>query len=599
MAVDNTAIPKQSIDSKLQEISNAVNKALEDVQISIEQRASAEGSTLAVSIGNEKDGFTSLTATTKKGTSAEGPSIAIMGANIKQGNVIKTVSASAKLSSVTGGTKGITAVLNETVVQASPKGLSKALTNTVGLNTSQVQIAISDASPIPSIAQASLKTELEEGGIAAKAGVNAQTAAAEVSNEIKNPFGSNNLFGGVGSSFGNILGQITALSVNAPTGYQNPQTELKSSLSTTVLNRSNIEVPTPTIVNSNGTTNLQKSVVKSKLENTNINENENVRIAGADRNWQGINSSTSRDVMPILYSDEEQRAEISQIDREIRQVIIGSLPPMDDNYVLSVIHDTHRKNMISKYTAEVVNANPNDYALPAHIWINFTGIVQMYRPFNEEVKLQHGSVPARDGAFYIYVGTAGSGGNMSTDGRDLQALTKFLNNFLVYYPGVEILGVDDVNPDTKRRPHPYFDVRDFVNASLRKPSTFDKNEIVEVPPASDLAVRRPVNIVIPKRNPNALPDVSKVVTEMNAAARSLSSTEYLKNETDALERIKQKKDNIINADLTSGNGLGGILSSKISSLSETSTSLLKSSQSFKLDQLKLGKVFDSVKGIFK
>ena len=140
-------IPKQAIDNALTKASIATKELDKEVQISINHTVATEGSVLNVTVGNEKDGFTSLTAATTKGTANEGPAIAIMGANIKQGNVTKTVSASAKLSSVTGGTKGVTAVLNETIVQASPKGISKALTTTVGLNSTQVQAAISESSP--------------------------------------------------------------------------------------------------------------------------------------------------------------------------------------------------------------------------------------------------------------------------------------------------------------------------------------------------------------------------------------------------------------------------------------------------------------------
>jgi len=599
--MSQTAIPKQAIDSKLQEVSNAIQSAIEDVQNSVEQRAALEGSTIALVIGTDKDGFTSLTNATTKGATAEGPAIAKMGGNINEGNITKTVSNTSKLSSVTGGSKGTTAVLNETIVQASVKGMAQGLIEVANVSKQSAQTALPTASPIPSLAQAAMRTELEEGGIATKAGINAQEACARVSSEIENPFGSNNVFGGVGSLFGNILGQITALAVNAPSGYQSPKNVLKSSSAITVLNRANEQVPTPIIINSNGTTNLQKSVIKSKLENSSIPENKNILIAGGDRNWKGINTDISDIVgnQTAIEGDARQQAEISQIEREIRQVIIVSLPELKKHYTLAEIHLAQRKNMIRDNSAETVNANPNDYALPAHVWIEFSGLTKLYRPFNEEVKLQTGNVPARPGAFYIYLGVSGSGGNKDEYGFTLKALEKFLKNFLVYYPGVEILGVDDINSTTSYTPNPFFDVRDWASAALRKASTFPKNEIIECPPASDLAVRRPSNIIVPKRNPNALPNVSKVVTKKNISVQQLSPADYLKNEAEALSFIKQKKDAIISTDLISGNGLAGTASSKITSLSNTATDLLKKSQSFKLDQLEVGKVFDSVKGIFK
>ena len=605
-----TTIPKQSIDTELSKKSNAVEKAKEQVKSSVEQRAALEGSTISTEVDTEKDGFVSMTAATTKGATAEGPSIAKMTGNINEGNITVNVQNSNKLAGVTGSTKGgAGVVLNETIVQGNVKGMAQALTKVAGVSTKDVQTALPTASPIPSLAAVAMRTELTQGGIAANAGAQAQEACAAVSREIKNPFGSDNLFGGIGGGFGNILGQIASMALNLSTGYKDPRSLLKASSQVTVLNRSNVKVPTPNIINGGGptnqlaTTNLKGSVIKSKLEDNSLpSENNVVEATGGIKNWKGI-LTDSLDLSGrenVIEEDARQQAEISQIDREIRQVIVGGLPELKKHYTLLEVHLGHQKNMIRDFGAETINANPNDYALPCHVFIEFSGLPHMYRPFNEEVKLQNGNVPARPGAFYIYIGVSGSGGNKSKYGFDQTALAKFLNNFLIFYPGVEILGVDDVNPDCSYKPNPYFDVRDFVNSSLRKPSTFPKNEIVECPPAADLAVRRPVNVVVPKRNPNTLPNVNQLVVQKNQTIKDLSPTQYLNLEDTALSFVKQKKDAILGGtNLEIGTGKLGVSLGKVARLDNVAKTAYAEGQAFKLDKLKAGKILNTVKGIFE
>ena len=257
-------VPKQAADNALTKKSNATEELDKEVQVSINQTVASEGSVLNSTVGNEKDGFTSLTASTTKGTASEGPAVAVMGGNIKQGNVTKTVSSTSKLSSVTGGTKGTTAVLNETVVQASPKGISKALTTTVGLNSTQVQAAISESSPIPSLIKEAIKVEVELGGPAKKAAVTVQQASVKVSIENGQSFGSVNPFGPIGSSFGNVLGQVIANATGIGS-YKNPLLDLAVSAASTVIDRVGNVLKTPNLINNNGTTNLTIALTKSKL----------------------------------------------------------------------------------------------------------------------------------------------------------------------------------------------------------------------------------------------------------------------------------------------------------------------------------------------
>lgn len=668
-------IPKQSLDNSLTKESNAVKKLDEQVQVSITQTVASEGSVLNASIGNEKDGFISLTAATTKGTANEGPAIAIMGANIKQGNVTKTVSASAKLSSVTGGTKGTTAVLNETIVQASPKGISKALTATVGLNSTQVQLAISESSPIPSQAQAAVKSEIEEGGPAAKAATQVTAASVEVTREIENPFGSVNPFGSIGSAFGNIMGHITSVNIGAG-AYKNPLDVIKVAVSDTIKDRTGAAVLTPNILNGNGTTNLSVSVMKSKLENPNVKllpdtakpGERTTGYNGINTKLQGYNVGKNLDqypalqakirkdgntdgvveggsyLLPILNNQFELEGEFTALERPITTLIIRHDKPykakVTTRWQAEIYHVATRKKWIKRYGAAAITNTPLDYVFPAHMFVGDTGNIKIMTPFEYEIPKVVGKKNYIPNAIVVYLQGDGSQSPITSD--QFEVLSLIAKSFLKIYPGGEILGLNDVNESSSYRNNPSFNVRDFIKSKFRKPSVTEENEQAVVPAPADLADATPKNVVLPKRQPAARPNISNIAITQNKIAvptTTITTQNYVTSQSQALDLIKQRKDAVRIGDLTTGSGLtsslasvanlnsgtslsssllssvssslgGGIIGSigssiaggiidKIARSDTTADSLLNDTQAFKMEQLKLGKVFDSITGVFK
>ena len=639
---NNEVVPKQAVASKVKEKSKATNELDEKVQTSIQQRVATEGSVVATKVGTEKDGFTSLTETTTKGNSAEGPAVASIGANIKQGNVNKQVSSTAKLQSVTGGTKRATGVLDETIVQANVKGMRQGLIK-VGVPKAKVTQALSESSPIPSVVTAAITVE-NQGGIVSQAKENVSKASGQISAELKNPFGSLNPFGSVGSSFGNIFATIVGLALNGPK-YQSPLSPTSLLTSADILNRQNIKVPTPNIVNSNGTTNLKRVVHKSKLQapDTDYKSEQNRYVKAVDKpsgksdnmklrkSWKPgeatieYNGALTRlkgdyplqiagrvqndggdYIFPYFNSKEMVNAELRTIERPITQLIIMHLPgdffkgfrPMMEEY-----HQRWRASRLKKFGDTKVNAEPLTYGFPTHIFSNSLGALNIVHPLELEVPRKNGTVPVGNFANSIrfFLDGSGADGNKVTPNQ-MTTLGWFIDEFIDVFPGAEILGVNEVSDEEKFSRVPFFDVRDFVNSRNRKPSVLPDTpgETVTVPPPEELSDQTPKNVVVPKKNPNVRPTAASVADDVNSklTSRSVSEANYSKAQDDLLKDLKRKKDTILDADKLTGDGLAGAAKDKISSLSSNADSLLKGSIGLKLDNLKNNKVFDTVKGIF-
>lgn len=639
---NNEVVPKQAVATKVKEKSKTTSELDEKVQTSIQQRVATEGSVVATKVGTEKDGFTSLTETTTKGNSAEGPAVASIGGNIKQGNVNKQVSSTAKLQSVTGGTKRATAVLDETIVQANVKGMRQGLIK-VGVPKAKVTQALSESSPIPSVVTAAITVE-NQGGIVSQAKENVSKASGQISAELKNPFGSLNPFGSVGSSFGNIFATIVGLALNGPK-YKSPLSPTSLLTSADILNRQDIKVPTPNIVNSNGTTNLKRVVHKSKLRapDTDYKAEQTRYVQAVDKpsgksdnmklrkSWkpgeatEGYNGALTRlkgdyplqvagrvqndggdYIFPYFNSKEMVNAELRTIERPITQLIIMHLPgdfykgfrPMMEEY-----HQRWRSSRLKKFGDAKVNAEPLTYGFPTHIFSNSLGALNIVHPLELEVPRKNGTEPIGNFANSIRFFLEGSGadGNKVTPNQ-MTTLGWFIDEFLDVFPGAEVLGVNEVSDDEKFSRVPFFDVRDFVNSRNRKPSVLPDTpgETVTVPPPEELSDQTPKNVVVPKKNPDARPTAASVADSVNSklTSRSVSEANYSKAQDDVLKNLKRKKDKIIDADKLTGDGLAGAAKDTISRLSGDADSLLKGSIGLKIDNLKNNKVFDTVKGLF-
>lgn len=228
--------------------------------------------------------------------------------------------------------------------------------------------------------------------------------------------------------------------------------------------------------------------------------------------------------------------------------------------------------------------------------------------------------------------------------QQFEVLNSLCRIFLEIFPGGEILGLKDLTSLEKFGNNPGWSMRDFVNQTLDKPSVTEENEPAVVPAPADLADAKPKNVVIPPKPHvvNSRPNISKVATTQNKVSLNLTPAQYQKSQADALDFLKQKKASISVADLSTGSGLTTSLSVKAKLSASTSlnsalpgltnaivskavggtfgavlgnvagsitnsiiqsdnsaSGLISSTQQYKTDQLSLGKVFDTVKGVFK
>lgn len=641
---NSEVVPKQAIASKVKEKSNATKELDGKLQTSIEQRVATEGNVVNSSVGTEKDGFTSLSAATTKGNSSEGPAVAVMGGNIKEGSVIKQVANSSKLQSVTGGSKRQTAVLKETIVQGNVKGMRQGLIQSAGVPKEKVTSALSESSPIPSVVTTAIAVE-NQGGIVNQARENVSKASGQISLELKNPFGSLNPFGSVGSSFGNIFATIVGLALNGPK-YQSPLSPTSLLNSATILNRQNVKVPTPNIVTSTGATNLKRVTHKSKLQATDtrykpeqlryVRSSEPGKPAGKDGNmklrkswkpgeatvgYEGANTRLKGEfplqikgrvqndggdyVFPYFNSKEMINAELRTIERPITQLVITHLPnDFYDGYRLfqEEYHSIWRDATRKKFGDAKVTQDPLTYGFPSHFFSNYVGAINICHPLELDTPRNYGQTPIGNFAnslFYFMDGSADAGNKITP--TQMKTLGWFVDEFIDVFPGAEILGVNEVSDKEAFSRVPFFDVRDFVNSRNRKPSVLPDTpgEVVTVPPPEELSDQTPKNVVIPKKKPNERPKAETIADAKNKVASTVSETDYSRLQDNALKDLKRKRDAIVDADKLTGDGLAGLSKGKIDFLDANIANLTKGTQSLKLDNLKEGKIFNTVKGLFE
>ena len=607
----NTAvIPKQAVQTAVAEPIPAVKEFVDKAGITVTQRISAEGNVINVKVGNEEDGFRSLTATTTKGDANEGPAISIMTKNIKNGKetVVRTVSAKSKLESVTGKTAKVDIVLNETVVQANPKGGTQALRNVAKVSNKDLPGSFSKLSPVPSLVKEAVDVEVNQGGIQSKISQDMKSTSNKVSISLKNPFGSNNKLGSIGSSFGNLFGQIVAIAQNVTETYQSPVKAVKAAATETIVNERNQRIPTPNITNENGTTNTKDVVTKSTTENINPEVESTIPPYKAGKGMQNYTILTRTELeggtfrFPLIKHESHLTAELKNCEREITHLVIAFTKFKNKKqFVIEQLQKPIRNLRIKKFGQAAVNANPREYGFGAHFYINLFGAIAISRDINL-VSYKGGDLAQpRDGSIVVLVDAGEDDWSTAATPNQMHWLGFIIDEFIKVFPGAEILGYSDVEPDKVNNPP--FDVRAFVKSRNRKASTIKERVVEEVPPAADLADRQPANIPLPKKpSSTKIPNVAQVAREQNKKAAAVSSVNpqnYVKSQADALNLIKEKNDLIVGADKLFGTGQLGNLLGKVNGLDGVAKGVLDAAQDLKQGELKLGKVFDSVKGVFK
>lgn len=593
-------VPKQSLQNNIRQASQAAADFASKVEISVTERVASEGSVISVKVGDEKDGFKSLSMSVDKGQGTEGPIVATITENVNGATVKKTVSVPSKLQGITGKATVEGEVLNESICQGSVKGMASTLKDVIKMDPVKVESALKDASPIPSKAKAAIKKE-NAGGVAKNIASETVKASKQVSTEIKNPFGSLNKFGSIGSSIGNILGQVTAIASNAKRTYNNPTSALPLTSTPTLLNEDNIRKPTPDIITNTGKSNLKNVVTKSATTNTKVKSTEREIIVGQnDPNWKGVNTRLTLEGgsyrFETLQNETHIEAEFRNIEREVTNLVFWHIGKKRLSGFTQSYHMAYRRNNTRKYGADALNANPFAYGIPAHIFIY--SFAEKITPFNLVVpnaELREGKKKTKyDGTIAVAI--------LAEEESDIgplqwQAIESIMRVFLRVFPGGEVIGLKDITSKTSLKNNPDWDVKQYALNKFGKDSTLP-DDADGVPSASELADRKPYNIALPSNNVGRLPNVNDIIQKANPPT-DIPVSDYENQLRQISDFTKQRNDMMNLANLTSGNGLAGAFKGNVLRFDNIANSATKVTQALKMNQLKENKIFSAVSKTFE
>ena len=616
-----SVIPKQFVQNKVTEASNAAAELTADVNIAIEERAAAEGSTLNVQIGTEKDGFKSITMSTKKGTATEGPSAAIVTENAA-GNTTKTeITTNSELTAITGRSSVNGTVIKETTVQANVKGMTAALKDTFSVRKEDIAKNLSTASPIPSKAAAAIDSQVNNSSPAKKVAQRATVVSQKVSREIDNPFGSNNKFGGIGGGFSNIIASIIGVATGTGS-FQIPGTEKLAAATSTVLTEKNVSVPTPNLINTNNTTNLTNTVTKSSSTNSSIKTSKKEFVVGEnDANWNGvmtrlhlIEGGTWK--FPLYSSPDQVEAVMRSCTRKITNLLVyPTNNKVKASFFMNDFHLQERKKKIAKYGAEKINADPKRYVFPCHFLVNQLGAIQGGMPINEEELLaeqQDQPAPYNETEAYNDLQHIFSTSViLRIDYHHIKnpkdwimddGIEDVIGTFLKVWPGAEVISIDQL---LGRSNTLGFDLQELVLSKFNKASVFSKGEQVKsIPSQGSLADQTPKNVtVVPKPKHDTTPNINKTVKTATAPAptnfnSSAANIGFINDKNSVLDNIKQKQDGVLGALLKTGSGLLGTDLTKLQKFDQLATNNITKSLTTKVDGLQQNLSFDSIKNKF-
>lgn len=602
-------IPKQALQTAVDAIIPQVDEFLDKAQTLINQRISVQGNTINNNIGTEEDGFVSLTATTSKGDANEGPAISLMTKNIKKGseNIITKVSSTSKLESVTGKKAKSEVVLNETIIQACPNGGIQALREIAKVPDKEIPDCFDKSSPIPSQVKESVDVDVNQGGIENKVAKDMRSAVLAVSQSINSPFGSNNQNASAGSSFGNIFGQLITIVQNLKTKYESPNNAIKISPATTILNEKNQPVATPNATNNNGTTNLKNIVTKSNTEDINPEVEDTIlpyEVGVGLRNYD-INTFTTEEggtfKFPVIGHESHLTAEFKACNREITHLIVSFSKRVDKKqYTPEQLQRPLREGRIKAFGLSAVNAEPKKYGFPTHFYISKFGATHVTRDTNILSYINGDLNSPFNGAITVMIDAGEDDDPNAVNPLQMMFFGILVDKFLEVFPGAEVLGLSDIRPNIVNNPP--IDLRDYTKSRNRKASTFLQRVIDQIPSAAELADRQPANIPLPKK-PSLynIPNVAQTAREQNkiATTKSVTFQNYVKSQEQALDLIRQKNNLIVDADKTFGSGQLGNLLGKVNGLDGVVKTLLDAAQELKQGELKDGKAFDKITGVFK
>ena len=575
-------IPSTSIKNKNQERSLASEDYEIVAQKAVQKRVTAEG------VSNKTNAaFTSVSHTTGSKPVKDAPIVAIMTNNVAGETVSKTNTATSDIGNLTGSTSSSANILDEVIVQNNLEGMNAGLTEGLKVAKEKIPNIIKTSAPIESIANEAID-DIQLGGIETVLGDLTVDASRKIAKELGEPFGSDNLFGSIGSGVSNILSQLVAQTFNQP-GF-------KSLLNTTAFVPSGVElidaegnkVTPPPVVKENGHTNITE-IVSTKEGKKNL-----YKAGEGDADWAGINSRGTNVggnyEFKTLSSTDHIEAELrfASNQREITCLIIdwSDLPYNYDDFTVDEIHQALSQLHQEEYGINTTQSRPNDYGLQTHMYIHQSGLIKRaVPPKNKVIARKH---PVRqkiyDKAIHI---TLNASEKTSYPHRQRESMDEIIKAFIKVFPGGEIYGANDLLPENSTEA-PGFSVRPYVLRKFGKTSVNDEIPVTDIPSAKQLADLQPANIVTPLSQHNKIPDPNKLITDLNRGTFEIAESleTWFNDNQDTIDLLRQKAEKAFESVKVDGSGF-----------SDNSVKVLDETQDGKLTQNLNNKLSALAKGL--
>ncbi len=631
-------VPKQLVKNKVKEKSIATESFKEETAELVEVRAANEGSTVGGEVGNEAAGFKSISAAVGKEPVTDGPVMTVMTNNIPGQNLEKNNTATTEITAITGKASA-NGVLDEVIVQGSPKGMTKALEKTVGIDKNKITSIVSKASSIP--ARQAKAVEIEQtGGISKFVGAQAATASAKVSIELGNPIGSNNLFGSIMSGKGNIIANLVSLafgkagikSININTTLVDAGTQL--------LNNRNIKISPPPLVFSGGQSNLKNIVTKSSGGNPSWTSGSGTgertpeqifKVGKEDATWRGWQSEGMRPVESggyhfkplITYDHIEAELRHAVKEREITTLIFNwtGFGTGMDMLTAGFIHEAIKKKQLKDIGAAEINANPLNYGFQIHCYVQSKGFAQKVVPWTRGLHTDKSPElnPMLAKTLYVMInaGSTLSQDEVSERKEDVsiysessiskdqwEVMDEFIKAFMTVCPGGEILGRRDIEPSVTvaNSIAPGFDVRAYTARKFTKDSTFKEDKIPVAKAsisASELADREPATIKQSQAPHDKVPKVNNIVKASTPAptreSLQAAAGTFAKDNEGLLTNLRRRAD----AAGATGNLASGISNAATAVVDTAIAAQTKLTLGNKFEAMKQGLKFDKISNLFK
>ena len=549
-------VDSTTIKNKNKEKSNAADDYLNQASGFREKIIATEGVT-ATDVGDEANAaFKSLSTSTGSGKVKNGPALALLTAKA-DASVAKTNGAVADISGLTGKTSTSAPILDEVVTQGNIKGMEAALSN-VNIPATKVAGIVKSASPLPDVIDDAV-SEIQSGGIEKALSAISLDAASKISLELGNPFGSLNPFGSIASGVSNIMPQMLAQSFNMP-GIDTLVGDIPFVPDGVKLDLDGVKITPPPVLK-DGLSNIANLVStkesKQGIYTTGLN----------DANWAGANSRGTYlggtwEFKSLTSSDHiEAEFRYAGNQRDITTLIIDSLTGVQ-YFEVDEIHDAASTSHQENYGIDVVNANPNNYGLQTHLFVEGRGTIKKVVPAKDKINELYHPVrqPIYDNCIHIMLNANESG---SLGHRQTESLDEIIKTFMKVFPGAEILGVNDLLPENQTE-SPGFSVRPYVLRKFGKDTTIEDITVKSVPKPKELANKFSINSVAPQASWSKLPDINQVLSitktldfdldlDLLGAAKS-----WANDNLSTIDLVRQKAD-FANLDLQKlGSGITGL-----------------------------------------